>query len=142
MAFGSVPPPLCSNYFQKSFRPKSDRLLGYHFERGLKWPRKQSLAKLKARLRAKTARLDGRRLAVIVADVNRSLRGWYGYFQHSQANTFAAVDGYVRRRLRSLLQWRRDGRGYGLGAAHQRWPNKDPRPEGGVLKSGLCKRPM
>jgi RNA-directed DNA polymerase len=95
--------------------------LGYHFERGMKWPQKKSLAKLKARLRAKTSRLDGRRLAVIVADVNRSLRGWYEYFQHSKANTFAAVDGYVRRRLRSLLQWRRDGRGYGLGAAHHRW---------------------
>ena len=98
--------------------------LGYHFERGMKWPRQKSLAKLKDRLRAKTSRLDGRSLAVIVADVNRSLRGWYGYFQHSKANTFAAVDGYVRRRLRSLLQWRRDGRGYGLGAAHQRWPNE------------------
>ncbi|MBE0540928.1 MAG: hypothetical protein IH623_06045 [Verrucomicrobia bacterium] len=28
MAFGSVPPPFCSNYFQKSLRGKSDRLLG------------------------------------------------------------------------------------------------------------------
>jgi hypothetical protein len=27
MILGSVPPPFCSNYFQKSFRPKSDRLL-------------------------------------------------------------------------------------------------------------------
>ena len=98
--------------------------LGYHFERGMRWPRKKSLAQLKDRLRAKTSRLDGRSLAVIVTDVNRSLRGWYGYFQHSKATTFAAVDGYVRRRLRSMLQWRRDGRGYGLGAAHQRWPNE------------------
>ena len=31
---------------------------------------------------------------------------------------------YVRRRLRSMLQWRRDGRGKGYGAAHQRWPNE------------------
>ena len=98
--------------------------LGYHFERGMKWPRRKSLAKLKERLRAKTSRLEGRSLAVIVADVNRSLRGWYGYFQHSKANTFTTVDGYVRRRLRSMLQWRRDGRGYGLGRAHHRWSNE------------------
>ena len=105
-------------------QPGGFDFLGYHFARGMKWPRQKSLAKLKERLRAKTTRLDGRSLAEIVADVNRSLRGWYGYFQHSKASTFATVDGYVRRRLRSLLQWRRDGRGYGLGAAHQRWPNE------------------
>jgi len=97
--------------------------LGYHFERGMKWPRKQSLEKLKERVRAKTSRLDGRSLEAIVSDVNRSLRGWYQYFQHSQANVFAAVDGYVRRRLRSVLQWRLDGVGQGNGATHQRWPN-------------------
>jgi len=98
--------------------------LGYHFERGMKWPRKKSLEKLKERVRAKTSRLDGRSLSDIVADVNRSLRGWYQYFQHSKANTFTAVDGYVRRRLRSLLQWRMDGVGQGIGATHQRWPNE------------------
>jgi RNA-directed DNA polymerase len=97
--------------------------LGYHFERGQRWPRQKSLRKLKERVRAKTSRLDGRSLHEIVTDVNRTLRGWYGYFQHSKANTFAAVDGYVRRRLRSLLQWRLDGVGKGIGATHQRWPN-------------------
>jgi RNA-directed DNA polymerase len=98
--------------------------LGYHFERGMKWPRKKSLTKLKDRLRAQTSRLDGRSLPEIVTDVNRTLRGWYGYFQHSQANVFPKVDGFVRRRLRSLLQWRLDGVGKGIGATHQRWPNE------------------
>lgn len=105
-------------------QPGGFDFLGYHFERGMKWPRKKSLGKLKDRVRAKTSRLDGRSLSDIVADVNRSLRGWYGYFQHSKANTFAEVDGYVRRRLRSLLQWRMDGVGKGIGATHQRWPNE------------------
>jgi RNA-directed DNA polymerase len=98
--------------------------LGYHFERGMKWPRKKSLEKLKDRVRAKTSRLDGRSLSDIVTDVNRTLRGWYQYFQHSKANVFTTVDGYVRRRLRSVLQWRLDGRGKGIGATHQRWPNE------------------
>src|SRR6185503_13301867 len=74
-------------------QPGGFDFLGYHFERGMRWPRKKSLAKLKDRLRAKTPRLDGRSLPEIVADVNRSLRGWYQYFQHSKATTFGYVDG-------------------------------------------------
>lgn len=48
----------------------------------------------------------------VVTDVNRTLRGWYGHFQHSKANVFLEVDGHVRRRLRRLvllLQLRRHG---------------------------------
>ena len=105
-------------------QPGGFDFLGYHFERGRKWPRKKSLMKLKDRVRAQTSRLDGRSWECIVIGLNRSLKGWYGYFQHSQANTFATVDGYVRRRLRSLLEKRRGRTRQGLGSAHQRWPNQ------------------
>ena len=104
-------------------QPGGFDFLGYHFERGMKWPREKSLAKLRDRLRAKTSRLDGRSLKVIITDVNRTLRGWYGYFQHSKANTFAGVDGFVRRRLRSLLEKRRGHTRQGVGESQQRWPN-------------------
>ena len=69
-------------------------------------------------------RLDGRSLSEIVTGVNRSLRGWHQYFQHSKANVFAPVDGCVRRRLRSLLQKRRGRTSQGLGEAHHRWPDE------------------
>jgi len=105
-------------------QPGGFDFLGYHFERGMKWPRKKSLLKLRERVRTMTSRLDGRSLKEIVTEVNRTLRGWYGYFQHSKPNTFRNVDGYVRRRLRSLLQWRLDGVGKGQGKAHHRWPNE------------------
>ena len=98
--------------------------LGYHFERGMKWPRAKSSKKLKAWLRAKTLRTDGRSLRVIVAVVNGTLRGWYQYFQHRKSNAFAAVDGFVRRRLRSLLEKRRGHSRTGMGTAHPRWPNE------------------
>jgi RNA-directed DNA polymerase len=105
-------------------QPGGFDFLGYHFERGMKWPRKKSLLKLKERVRAMTSRLDGRNLKEIVTELNRTLRGWYAYFQHSKPNTFLTVDGYVRRRLRGILQWRQDGVGKGIGAAHRRWPNE------------------
>jgi len=105
-------------------QPGGFDFLGYHFERGMKWPREKSLKKLKDQVRAKTPRRDGRSQQAIITDVNRTLRGWYGYFQHSKANVFERMDGYVRRRLRSLLQKRRGRTSQGLGAAHQRWPNE------------------
>lgn len=105
-------------------QPGGFDFLGYHFERGMKWPRKKSLGKLKDRVRAQTSRLDGRSWERIVSGLNRSLRGWYEYYQHSQANTFGTVDGYVRRRLRRLLEKRRGRTRQGLGAAHQRWPKE------------------
>ena len=105
-------------------QPGGFDFLGYHFERGHRWPREKSLKKLKDRLREQTPRLAGRSLEHIIAEVNRTLRGWYGYFQHSVANVFPPVDSFVRRRLRSLLEKRRGHTRHGLGAAHQRWPNE------------------
>lgn len=98
--------------------------LGYHFERGYRWPRNKSLRKLKDTLRRKTRRTHGHSLAVIVDDLNRTLRGWREYFKHSHATTFEPLDAWVRMRLRSLLRKRRGGRGRGRGSDHQRWPNR------------------
>jgi hypothetical protein len=40
---------------------------------------------------------------MIIADLNRTLRGWFEYFKHSYHPTFKILDSWVRRRLRSLL---------------------------------------
>lgn len=101
--------------------------LGYHFlttRRGnlTRWPRKKSLAKLKDTIRTKTIRTDGRALPCIIADLNRTLRGWFGYFKHSYHTTFTTVDGWVRGRLRSILRKRAGRAGRGRGRDHQRWP--------------------
>ena len=98
--------------------------LGYHFTRRYRWPRKKSLTKLRDAVRQKTRRHNGQSLAVIIADVNRSLRGWFAYFQHSHHTAFLPIDAWVRRRLRSILRQRQGGRGRGGGFSHQRWPRR------------------
>ena len=98
--------------------------LGYHFERGRHWPRAKSVKKLKDTLRAKTARTRGQSLAVIIDDVNRTLRGWFVYFQHRPRHALRPLDEWVRRRLRSILRTRLRRSGSGRARRdHQRWPN-------------------
>jgi len=97
--------------------------LGYHFERGMKWPREKSLRKFKDTIRAKTRRTHGQSLKVIVKDVNRTLRGWFEYFKHSHRSTFPPLDAWVRMRLRSILRKRQGKPGRGRGSDHHRWPN-------------------
>jgi len=85
--------------------------LGYHFERGKKWPRKKSLNKLKDAIRSKTRRNNGRSMKANCIDLNRTLKGWYEYFKHSESHVFAAIEGYVRGRLRSILRRRSKRKG-------------------------------
>jgi len=97
--------------------------LGYHFERGYRWPRVKSLHKMKDVVRVKTRRTNGKSLPAIIADVTLTLRGWFEYFKHSRRWTFQPLDSWIRMRLRSILRKRRGGRGRGRGADHQRWRN-------------------
>jgi RNA-directed DNA polymerase len=98
--------------------------LGYRFEAGQRWVRKKSLVSLRDKIRAKTKPSVGRSIACVIASLNPTLQGWYGYFQHAHRHTFTAIDGFVRRRLRAVLrrQQHRPGQGRCL-RDHQQWPN-------------------
>jgi RNA-directed DNA polymerase len=97
--------------------------LGYHFERGYKWPRKKSLQKFKDTIRAKTKRTNGQSLQAIIANVNRRAQGWFGYFKHSHKTTFKPLDQWLRTRLRSILRRRHKRRGRARRRDHREWPN-------------------
>ncbi len=97
--------------------------LGYHFERGKKWPRKKSLSKLKDAIRRKTRRNNGRSMKAICADLNLTTKGWFGYFKHSAPHVLESMDGYVRGRLRSILRRRSKRKGRAKGKDQSRWPN-------------------
>jgi len=97
--------------------------LGYHFERGYRWPREKSRTKFRDAIRQKTGRLRSGDMGDIIAEVNRTLKGWFGYFQHSISNVFANEDAWVRGRLRAILRHRHKLKGRGRGRDHHRWPN-------------------
>ena len=97
--------------------------LGYHFERGMKWPREKSLAKFKEAIRQKTKRTRPGSMKQIIEESNRTLRGWINYFKHSIANIFPDLDKWIRGRLRTILRKRHKGKGRARGKDHQRWPN-------------------
>ena len=102
----------------------SFEFLGYHFEKGTRWPRQKSLKKFKDSIRRKTPRSNGRSIAEIIADINKTSEGWFEYFKHSHWTTFKPLDGWIRRRLRSILRRYSKGKGISRGRDHVRWPNK------------------
>jgi group II intron reverse transcriptase/maturase len=72
---------------------------------------KQSLKRFREKLRRLTKRTRPGQLENIIAEINRYLMGWIGYFR--LANTpsiFEGLDRWIRRRLRQLV-WKRWKRG-------------------------------
>jgi RNA-directed DNA polymerase len=106
-------------------QPGGFEFLGYHFERGHKWPRHKSVLKVRASLRKQTGRTNGQSLEYTIARLNPILRGWYNYFRHGKVHTLRSLDGWVRGRLRSMLRKRTKRKGKAKGGPdHQRWPNR------------------
>ena len=97
--------------------------LGYHFERGYRWPAKKSLRKFKDNIRAKTKRTSGYSLQQIITALSRTQKGWFEYFKHAHWTAFRNLDRWIRMRLRSILRRRQGRKGRALGKDHHRWPN-------------------
>jgi RNA-directed DNA polymerase len=76
--------------------------LGYRFEAGKRWVRKKSLKAIKDKIRSKTQRTRGDSIETVVKELNPMLKGWFNYFKQAHEWTFASLDGFIRRRLRSL----------------------------------------
>lgn len=97
--------------------------LGWHFERGYKWPREKSQKKLKDSIRERTRRHNGHSLKAIITRVNQVVRGWGNYFQGGVRTVSPKIDGWIRGRLRSILRVRAKRHGRGRGRDHNRYPN-------------------
>jgi RNA-directed DNA polymerase len=97
--------------------------LGYTFCGGRHVPRQKSIGKLKDAIREKTRRTSGESLPCIIADINRTLRGWFKYFQHVPRGVFPPLDSWIRQRLRAILKKRNKRRGCAKGWDFHQWPN-------------------
>lgn len=104
-------------------QPGGFDFLGYHFERGYRWPRRKALDRFRDKVRELTPRKSGESMEATIAKLNDMLRGWFGYFKHSHRTTFPRLDSYIRSRLRSILRKRARKRGRGRGADHLKWRN-------------------
>jgi RNA-directed DNA polymerase len=104
-------------------RTESFDFLGYRFVGTEHHVSDKSLRKLKDTIRRKTRRTCGRSLQAAIADVNKTLRGWFEYFKHSHHWTFEPLDRFVRQRLRSILKRHHKVSGVAKGRDMYRWPN-------------------
>lgn len=93
-------------------RPVERKFLGFSFTSGKRVKRRiapQSLARFKKRIRELTKRNRGVSLERMVEQLRLYMTGWRGYFGFCETpSVFAALDSWVRRRLRCFLwkQWR------------------------------------
>lgn len=105
-------------------RTESFDFLGYTFQGREHWPRKKAVQKMRDTIRAKTVRQNGRSIQCVIADVNKTVRGWFAYFKHgTKPRLYRDQDGWIRMRLRSILRCRDHRLGRGRGRDHQLWPN-------------------
>lgn len=99
--------------------------LGYRFENKTKWIRSKSILKFRDKIRGKTQRTCGKSIEKVIASLNPILRGWFEYFKHVTKWGLESFDGFVRRRLRSILRKYQKKAGTGRGTIdHKTWPNK------------------
>jgi len=99
-------------------RPWERKFLGFTLTSDAK-PRRliapQSLARFRDRVRQLTGRSAGRSIKRVVKDLAGYLNGWLGYFGFCEIQgVLGELDGWIRRRLRSLLwkQWKGGKRRY------------------------------
>lgn len=103
-------------------RVRSFAFLGYSFRGDKIYPRRESLAKMKARINELTARKRPGSIELIAAELTRVLRGWFGYFRHCRWTIYKDLDAKMRSRLRRLLLKRHRKNPQRLPRTH-RWPN-------------------
>lgn len=85
--------------------------LGYKFvvvtgNKIARYPSKKSRTKLRGKLRPMTRRNSGESMSEIVDKINHTLHGWFEDFKHSSITGLESMDGWVRRRLRAILDQR------------------------------------
>jgi len=103
-------------------RVESFAFLGYSYRGDKIYPRRESLAKMKARIVELTPRGRPGSVESIAKEMNPILIGWFTYFRHCRWTIFTDLDSKIRGRLRRLLLRRHRNNPERL-PRQQRWPN-------------------
>ena len=103
-------------------KPGRPNETGYSFRGDQIYPRRESLAKMKARITELTPRKRSGSVKLIAAELSSVLRGWFGYFRHCRWTIFKDLDARIHARLRRLLLKRHRKNPKRLPRTH-RWPN-------------------
>jgi RNA-directed DNA polymerase len=105
--------------------PNGFDFLGYTFKKGMRFVRKKSRMAMREKIRLHTRRSQGVGITTVIEKLNPILRGWFNYFKHVKKSELKAMDGFVRRRLRSILRkYQKKGGGTGRNIQdHQQWTN-------------------
>jgi RNA-directed DNA polymerase len=103
-------------------RVESFAFLGYSFRGDQIYPRRESLGKMKARIKELTPRKRSGSIESVATELNRVLVGWFGYFRHCRWTIYKDLDAKIRSRLRRLLMKRHRKNPERL-PRQQRWPN-------------------
>lgn len=98
--------------------------LGYRFEGRTRWIRRKSIQKFRDRIREKTSRVCGKAIEEVIKEINPILRGWCNYFRDVTKYTLGTFDGFVRRRLRAIINRQHKKKSFGAGSNNWRIPNK------------------
>jgi RNA-directed DNA polymerase len=104
--------------------------LGYEFHVDKQWLSKRSMQRFREKVRTLTPRHAGRSLSAVITDLNRVLKGWYGYFKHINGWMLGRLDAWIRVRLRAILYRYRRWKTHPKGQRANTWPRSFFKREG------------
>jgi len=98
--------------------------LGWHYEGTRRWPRDKTVKSFRGRIAETTRRNRPDAIEKICSELRPFQQGAFNYFRNGNSEyVFSRLDGYIRRRLRSILRKRKRGGGISKGLDHILWPN-------------------
>lgn len=100
--------------------------LGYLFLENRRRPRDKSLKAFRRKIKEKTPRNQGDSLVKVISVIKPIIVGWYAYFKYvkNAPTIFRELDGFTRRRLRSILAKSQKKKGSHRMSDNFKYPNK------------------